>query len=447
MNVQEVSRVLREKNVDFVFAQYVDLSGVPRAKLVPANHIGDLEGPDGGAFFAGFAAFGFGQEPDDPDLGAVPDFDTLTILPWQRNTARFACDVYFEGKPWHYCTRTILKRVAAKAREMGYVFNVGVEPEFYLVAERNGRIEPWDAEDRFSRPCYDLRGLTRSLDFLQTLIGYMNELGWEVYATDHEDANAQFEINFGYSDCVTTADRYTFFRYMASMLAHQRGAIATFMPKPWGNRTGNGAHFHMSLADAQTGKNAFLDPNDPQGLGLSHLAYHFIGGLLLHARGVSAFTAPTVNSYKRLISTGSMSGATWAPVYITYGGNNRTQMLRVPAPGRVENRTIDSACNPYLAAAAILAAGLDGIERGIDPGPKNDRNLYALSMSDVRQLGIKVLPGTLREAVEALHEDGVIRHAIGTEYADYYADIKLQEWSEYHNSVSDWEVQRYLRLF
>src|SRR4051794_14087810 len=350
MDVHEAAAALQQRGVEYLFAQSVDMLGVPRAKLVPADHIGDLVPPAGGAFFAGFAAYGMAAGPHEGDLAAIPDWDTLTVLPWRTNTARFACDVYADGEPFEYCSRTILKRVREQARQQGYLLNMGVEPEFYLLRRTEQGIEPFDAADTLSRPCYDMRGLTRSLDFLQRLIGYMQELGWDVYATDHEDANAQFEVNFTYTECLTTCDRYVFFKYMAQTLAQDVGAIACFMPKPWTTKTGNGAHTHLSLWDAASAStNLFVDARDE--LGLSELAYHFIGGVLAHARAVSAVAAPTVNSYKRLVSTPTESGSTWAPVAVVYGGNNRTQMLRIPGPGRVENRSVDSACNLYLATA------------------------------------------------------------------------------------------------
>ncbi len=445
MDVYEAAAALRERGVQFLFAQCVDLFGVPRAKLVPVEHIMDLVPPDGGAFFQGFATYGLGSGPHEGDMASIPDWDTLTILPWRPNTARFASDVYQDGRPSFLCSRSILKRVREQARQQGYILNMGVEPEFYLVRRTDHGIEPFDAADTLSRPCYDMRGITRSLDFLQRLIGYMQELGWDVYATDHEDSNAQFEINFTYTECLTTCDRYVFFKYMAQTLAQEIGAQACFMPKPWANKTGNGAHTHLSLWDAETGRrNLFLDEQDE--LGLSPLAYHFIGGLLAHARAVSALTGPTVNSYKRLIAVPTESGATWAPVAVVFGGNNRTQMLRVPGPGRVENRTVDSSCNIYLATVAILAAGLDGINRRLDPGQRNDLNIYSLGPRQLSEMGITLLPSTLKEALEALDADPVIREALGQEFTDRYIALKLQEWHEYHNTVSQWEVDRYASL-
>jgi len=450
VNVNDIARIVKEKDIEFLFAQYANIYGVANAKLVPANHLEDVV--NDGACFAGFAAVGFGVGPDYPDLMAIPDLDTLTILPWRRNIARFACNVYEEDgkggrRPSPSCSRSILQRVAAKAREKGYILKIGIEPEFFLVKKTPEGITPADDWDTLTKPCYDLKGLTRPIDFLETMIRSMNEMGWDVYATDHEDANSQYEINFDYGDCVDICDRYVFFRYMAATLAQQEGMVATFMPKPFANRTGNGAHFHMSLWDAETGKNVLLDDNDPHGMGLSQRGYHFIGGLLKHAKAYIAFSAPSVNSYKRLIAGGAMGGSTWAPVYVSYGGNNRTQMIRIPGPGRIEDRTVDSSCNPYLAAAAMLTAGLDGIENKIDPGQRNDTDLYLWTAKELKEAGIELLPSNLNEAIQELARDEVIINGMGQEFCINYMNFKKQEWNEYHDTVSRWELDKYLTLF
>ncbi|HZS85888.1 MAG TPA: type III glutamate--ammonia ligase [Chloroflexota bacterium] len=444
VNPAELKRQLEQQGVRFLLSSFVELAGVPKAKLVPITHLEDVARD--GAGFAGFAAGYMGQGPNSPDIAAIPDLASLMILPWRREVAWAASDVYVEGEQWPYCPRLILKRQIARARAMGFTFKTGIEPEFFLVRkDEHGRLVLADAKDDLAKPCYDQRTLTRSLDFLTTLVTYMQELGWDPYANDHEDANGQFEIDWAYSDCLTTADRYIFLRYMVKVLAEQHGWIATFMPKPFANLTGNGAHFHMSLWDATKDTPLFEDPGDSYGL--SRLAYHFIGGLKAHARAVAAVTSPTVNSYKRLIMGNARSGATWAPVYVSYGGNNRTQMLRIPAPGRVENRTIDGACNPYLAATVLLAAGLDGIEKELDAGAPNERNMYEMSPEELRRKRITILPSTLKEAVDALEADKVIQAALGEEYARTYISAKRDEWEEYHNSISQWEIDRYVELF
>jgi glutamine synthetase len=296
-----------------------------------------------------------------------------------------------------------------------------------------------------------MRGLTRSYDFISTLSRYQTQLGWDNYANDHEDANCQFESNFQYADALTSCDRLIFFRYMVQTLAQQQGMVATFMPKPFSRLTGNGCHMHMSLWDPASDTTLFEDPADPRGFGLSRVAYHFLGGLLAHAPAYIAVTAPTVNSYKRLRVGAPSSGATWSPVYVTYGGNNRTQMIRIPAPGRFEDRTVDGSCNPYLAAAVTLAAGLDGIERGLDPGQPNLDNLYEVPEAELRRRGIDILPGNLLDATRALAGDQVLREAlgmaVGEDYVDYYVRVKQAEWTDYHSQVSDWEVNRYVARY
>src|SRR6186997_313179 len=451
---EEVRQIAAERGVEFFFAQFVDLYGRPSAKLVPAANLDGLLSE--GAGFAGFAAGEIGQLPSDPDIAAIPDLDSFTLVPWQPNLARFACDVTVEGEPWPYCPRTILRNVLAGAAVQGYEFKIGIELEYFLVQlNADGSIEIADKLDTLEKPCYDMAGLTRQYDFLTTVSRYCNELGWGNYANDHEDANGQFEQNFEYADALTSCDRAIFFRYMVHQLAEKKGRdegktiLATFMPKPFTNLTGNGCHFHMSLWDGDT--NLFLDENDPRGLGLSETAYKFIAGLKKHAKAYSAITAPTVNSYKRLKVGSTASGATWSPVWISYGYNNRTQMLRIPGPGRVEDRTIDGSCNPYLAATAILAAGLDGIENGLDAGEPNSENLYTISEQELRGRGLESLPANLLEALGELESDHVLRAALGRgrdeDYVDYFIRVKRDEWARYHEQVTPWEVREYLTRF
>jgi glutamine synthetase len=446
----EIRAYVRRHGIEFLFAQFVDMHGKPNAKLVPAHHLDDLF--EDGAGFAGFAAGDIGQSPNDPDLEAIPDPASFTPLPWRPEVARLACDVHVEGEPWPYCPRTILRNQIARAAELGYELKIGIELEYFLVRRlEDGSIVVADELDTLSQPCYDMRALTRNLDFVGEVARHLNALGWDNYATDHEDANGQFEQNFSYADALTTCDRAIFFRYMVESLAQERGLIATFMPKPFPHLTGNGCHFHMSLW--KDGVNVFdADPaNDPRGLGLSETAYHFIGGLKQHAKAYIALTAPTVTSYKRL-KLGSRSGSAWAPVYISYGANNRTQMLRIPCPGRIEDRTVDGSCNPYLAATAILASGLDGIERGLDPGePTGKRNLHALSRAQREELGIDVLPANLLDATRELERDDVLRAALGRgkneDYVDYFVRVKQAEWQEAHEQITQWELDRYLQLY
>jgi glutamine synthetase len=446
----DVERYIRENDVEFLFAQFVDMHGKPNAKLVPARLLDGLLAE--GAGFAGFAAGAIGQQPNDPDMAAMPDITTLTPLPWRPGVARLACDVHVEGEEWPYCPRTILRRQLERARSLGYEFMLGTELEYFLVRRRDdGSIELADPLDNLDQPCYDMRGLTRNLDFVSQIARNVTWLGWNNYATDHEDANGQFEQNFDFAPALTTCDRAIFFRYMVESLAQERGLLATFMPKPFDHLTGNGAHFHMSLW--RDGENLFeVDPaDDPRGMGLSELAYHFIGGLKAHARAYIAVTAPTVSSYKRLV-VGTRSGSSWAPVYVSYGYNNRTQMLRVPGPGRVEDRTVDGSCNPYLGAAVVLAAGLDGIERRLDPGePTTELNLHELSEERRAELGVELLPANLLDATRELERDDVLRAALGAtgseDYVDYFVRTKQAEFKEWHDQVTRWEIDRYLQLF
>ncbi|MGZ4170155.1 MAG: type III glutamate--ammonia ligase [Solirubrobacteraceae bacterium] len=449
-NEDDVRKIVKDNGIEFLFAQFVDMHGKPSAKLVPAHHLDDLLSD--GAGFAGFAAGDIGQGPDDPDMIAMPDPTTLTILPWQPTVARFACDVTVEGEEWPYCPRTILRRALARAAEQGYEMRVGAELEYFLLRRAaDGSLELADPLDTLDQPCYDMRALTRNLDFVSEVSRAVTGLGWDNYATDHEDANGQFEQNFQFADALTTCDRAIFYRYMVESLATQRGLIATFMPKPFAHLTGNGCHFHVSLW--KDGENVFeCDPSDDKrGLGLTELGYNFIGGLKAHAKAYIALTAPTVNSYKRLVVGAPTSGATWAPAYISYGYNNRTQMLRVPAAGRVEDRTVDGSCNPYLAATAMLTAGLDGMARGLDPGEPNSANLYTLDPGERESQGIELLPANLLDATRELESCEVLRNALGTvrdgDYVDYYISVKRREWQAAHEQITDWELKRYLQLF
>jgi glutamine synthetase len=446
----DVRDIIKKRNIEFLFAQFVDMHGKPSAKLVPAHHIDDLLTE--GAGFAGFAAGDIGQGPDDHDMIAVPDPTSLTILPWQPNVARFACDITVDGEEWPFCPRTILRHALARAKTLGYEMKVGAELEYFLLRRReDGGLEIADQMDTLELPCYDMRALTRNLEFVSTVSKAVTQLGWDNYATDHEDANGQFEQNFQFSDALTTCDRAVFYRYMVETLAQQRGLIATFMPKPFANLTGNGCHFHVSLW--KDDENLFeRDPSeDPRGLGLSEVGYQFIAGLKANAKAYIALTAPTVNSYKRLVIGAPTSGATWAPAYISYGFNNRTQMLRVPAAGRIEDRTVDGSCNPYLGATAMLTAGLDGIERGLDPGDPNGANLYTMSEEDRDAAGIELLPANLLDATRELETNAPLREAFGKtrdgDYIDYFIKVKRQEWQQAHEQITQWELDRYLQLF
>ena len=442
MNLDQVKALANEQGIEFFLCSFVEMGGAPKAKGVPVSNLDEMATE--GAGFAGFAAGEMGQGPHDPDMANIPDFRSLTRVPWRDNMAWVAGNIQVEGEPFNFCPRTILQRQLEKADALGYTFNVGVEPEFMLLhADEDGTYWPYDKLDVLGKPCYDLLTLNRNLDLMTTLINHMLAMGWGPYANDHEDANCQFEINWHYSDALTTSDRHTFFKWMIKVVAEERGLRATTMPKPFSHLTGNGAHFHMSLWEGD--RNIFLNEDDENGL--SREAYWFMGGMLDHAKALAGVTNPIVNSYKRLVRSAPDSGASWAPVYVSYGASNRTQMVRIPGPGRIENRTVDGAANPYLACSALLAAGLDGIEKKKDPGSRNDENLYELSAAELADRGIDYLPSTLKEAMDHLEADDVILGALGEEYAETYLAVKREEWRQYHQSVSAWEMDTYLPVY
>jgi glutamine synthetase len=444
------SRLEKDK-VSFLLAQFVDIHGSPKVKMAPVESLDSLI--EEGAGFAGGAVWGMGQGAHSHDMMGRIDTETYTQVPWQPEIARFASDIYVDGQPYPFCSRVNLKTQLAAAKAKGFVMNIGIEPEHFLVVKRpDGSIAPWDPAnvDSLAKPCYDFKAVAPALGYLQDITRYCNALGWGVYQTDHEDGNGQYEVNFKYSDALTTADRYTFFKMMTSQVALKYGAVATHMPKPFTNRTGSGAHIHYHVADASTGKNLFTDDSDPRGLGLSKMAYHFLGGIIHHAPALCAVTSPTINCYKRLLVGDGLystrSGFTWTPAFISYGDNNRTQMLRVCGPGHVEDRSVSAGCNPYLAFAAYVAAGLDGVAKGMDPGEPSLKNLYAMSPEQIASLGLKTLPQSLRESVTALEADDVVRESLGP-IGDEFIKLKRQEWNEYHRQVSPWEVEQYLSLF
>ena len=435
---------LKDQNIKFILAQFVDIHGSAKAKAVPVSHLDDVLTT--GAGFAGFAIWGLGMGPHGPDYMAVGDLATLMPIPWMPGYARMACYGHVHGKPYAYDSRVALKNQVDKLKALGMTLYTGIEPEFMLLQRRaDGTVAPYDQTDTLEKPCYDYKGLSRSAAYLERLVESLQAVGIDVYQIDHEDANGQFEINYTFSDCLTSADRLIFFKMAASEIANQMGMVCSFMPKPFSNRTGTGAHFHISLGSEES-PNLFHDERDVRGLGLSQTGYHFLGGLLYHARGLTAVCAPTVNSYKRLVVGRALSGATWAPAYITYGDNNRTCMVRIPH-GRLEMRLPDGSCNPYLATLAILAAGLDGMEKEMDPGEPNNTDLYEWSAADLRQAGIGILPQNLNEALDALEADAVLCEGIGPDLAREFIRLKRMEWVEYQRHVSPWEVERYLEFF
>ncbi|MCW2532650.1 MAG: putative glutamine synthetase/guanido kinase, partial [Blastococcus sp.] len=406
----------RADGIEFILAMFVDLTGKPCAKLVPIEAVEELQSE--GVGFAGYAVGALGQEPKDPDVMAIPDASSYMPVPFLRaGLAIVHCDPHVEGRPWRFAPRVVLKEQLARAAELGLELKVGAEVEYFLVTRGpDGALQPADPKDTAERPCYDARGLTRMYEHLTAVSRAMNSLGWGNYANDHEDGNGQFEQNFAFADALTTADRVVTLRYLLSVMAEERGMTATFMPKPFTDRTGSGLHMHLSLW--RDGEAAFPDATDQRGLGLTPLAYSFIAGLIEHASGLQALLAPTVNSYKRTGATSTRSGATWSPRLPTYGGNDRTHFLRVPDGNRVELRGGDGSANPYLALAVALAAGLDGVENGLDAGAPG---------SGPDAVTRPELPPTLLHAVDAFGADPVITGALdaaGPGVAEYFRALK-----------------------
>lgn len=447
--VATVKQNLIDKGVKYCIGAYVDIHGVPKAKVVPIGHLEHMA--HGSERYTGYALDGLGQAPNDDELTSVPDLDRAIQLPWEPKMAWIPADNHFQGQPYALNTRVALQNQLAEAAKLGYGMNLGIECEIFLLRqEDNGSLAVPDSEDKLTKPCYDLRGFTNSFGWLDKMATAINDLGWDLYSFDHEDANGQFEFDFQFADALTTCDRLTFFRFMAKHYAREQHLLATMMPKPFADKTGNGAHFNMSLYDLQSDANLFAcaPADDPHGIGLTPLGYSFIAGILKHGRALCAVLAPTVNSYKRLVRRGAMSYFSWAPVFNSFGSNNRTNSVRIPAGGgRCESRNADGAVNPYLAATLVLAAGLDGIRQGLDPGEPNEDNLYALSETERAARGIEFLPQNLHEAVQAFADDPLVEATLGRELRDEFIRYKSEEWEAYHLSVSAWEVERYSYMF
>ena len=447
VEIQAARAQLEAAGVKYALASFVDIHGVSKSKIVPLSHFEQMV--HGSELFTGAALDGVPQEVNDEEVAAHPDLGSAAILPWNPEVVWYASDLYLQGAPFEACSRGILKRQVAAAAALGYRFNLGIETEFFVLKEdADGRPLPTSAADTLAKPCYDVRGFLDNYGMLDEIVQAMNGLGWDVYSFDHEDANGQFETDFQYADGLTMADRFTFFRLMVNALAKRRGHFATFMPKPFADRTGSGAHFNMSIASLASGVNLFESESDANGLRLSKLGYQFVAGVLKHAHAISAVIAPTVNSYKRLVRRGNMSGFTWAPIHVSFGSNNRTNMLRVPlAGGRIECRAVDMSCNPYLAAALLLAAGLEGIREGLDPGRPHGENMYQHSEASLAAMGVTHLPRSLEEAIDAFESDSLAADVFGPLMHATYAKYKRDEWEAYHTHVSQWELDRYLKFF
>lgn len=444
---EKLRKHLEDQGVRYVLAGYSDMHGVSKSKVVPIAHLERMMG--GSELCTGAALDGVPQDISDEEISPRPDPESVIILPWQPEVAWFASDLHCEGKPFEPCNRGIFKRVLQQAAKMGYRFNFGIEPEFFLLQDDgDGGYLPVGPRDQMPKPAYDVRSTLDSFGVLESIVAALNGLGYDVYSFDHEDGNGQFEIDFMYTDGLRMADRFVFFRLLVSEIANQHGYFASFMPKPFSDRAGSGAHYNMSLADIETGVNLFETDDDPRGCGITTLGYQFIAGILRHLPALSAVVSPTVNSYKRLIKEGSMSGFTWAPVFRCYGNNNRTDTVRIPlGGGRVELRSADIANNPYLGGAMVLAAGLEGIREGLDPGEPHTDNMYLKSAGELERLGIETLPRTLDEALDALEQDPLTEQVMGSAMKASYLQFKREEWLGYLNHVSDWERERYLKFY
>lgn len=425
----QLETVAKKKGIEYFLVSFVDILGKLRSKMVPARAIGDMEKE--GAGFAGFAAY-LNISPADGDTMAIPDPDSLIQIPWRPEVGWLAADLYLEGKPVEASPRIALKNQLAKATKLGYRMKTGVECEFFLI-NPDGRSLA-DNKDNDAKPCYDQHALMRQYPFAKEMCDSMIDMGFKPYQLDHEDANGQFEMNWDYDDALKTADRHVFFKYMTRELAEKHGMRATYMPKPFYDRTGNGCHAHVSLWDKAAKKNLFESKKDD--LGLSKCAYEFLGGIIHNARALAAIFNPTVNSYKRIKASQTASGATWAPNAITYAGNNRTHMIRVPGSGRFELRLMDGAANPYLMQAGILAAGLDGLEHKYNPGKPLHINMYEEGHTIK---SVNKLPTDLKEALQLLDKNKVIRKALGDELIDTFVRFKSVEWNEYSDQLTDWE--------
>jgi len=424
-----LARVAKDKGIKYFLISFVDLFGVLRSKLVPARAIGDMQ--KDGAGFAGFAAW-LDMTPAHPDMFSIPDPTSLIQLPWKPEVAWLAGDLWMDGKEVEASPRVALKRQMARAEKKGYYMKTGVECEYFLITPDGLAIS--DANDTQEKPCYDQSALMRRYDVISEICDAMIELGWNPYQNDHEDANGQFEMNWEFDDALVTADRHVFFKYMVKAIAEKHGLRATFMPKPFANLTGNGCHAHVSVWDKTGKKNLFHSARDS--LGLSKLAYHFLGGILHNADALAAVFNPTVNSYKRIDAQVTLSGATWSPNAITYGGNNRTHMVRIPDKGRFELRLMDGAVNPYLLQAGVLAAGLDGVDSQRDPGKPLDVNMYT---EGHKLRSVRRLPSNLLDAIRAFEKSKVLRAGLGEELVSSYAKLKHLEWRSYAAAISPWE--------
>ena len=426
----------KDNGVKYFMVSFTDLFGAQRAKLVPAQAISEMQ--EDGAGFAGFAAW-LDMTPAHPDMLAVPDPNSVIQLPWKPEVAWLASNLMMEDAPVNQGPRNVLNRLIAEAAGQGLLVKTGVEAEFFLLTPDGSQIS--DEHDTASKPCYDQQAVMRRYDVIAEICDYMLHLGWGPYQNDHEDANGQFEMNWEFDDVLNTADKHSFFKFMTKSVAEKHGYRATFMPKPVEGLTGNGCHAHISVWDSAGRKNIFAD--NSMELGLSAQGRHFLGGIMKHASALAAITNPTVNSYKRINAPRTTSGATWAPNTVTWTGNNRTHMVRVPGPGRFELRLADGAANPYLLQAVIIAAGLDGIRSKADPGRRYDIDMYA---EGHKVRGAPKLPLNLLDALRIFDKDKALKAMLGDTFSAAYLKLKMKEWDSYMGHFSAWERENTLDI-
>ena len=429
--MQDLVEFSKKHNIKYFMISFTDLFGAQRAKLVPAEAISEMQ--KGGAGFAGFATW-LDMSPAHPDMLAVPDTRSVIQLPWKREVAWVAANCVMEGQPVAQAPRNVLLKQINAASEQGLFIKTGIEAEFFLLNADGSGIS--DNLDTSIKPCYDQQAIMRRYDVIAEICDCMLEMGWQPYQNDHEDANGQFEMNWEFDDALNTADKHSFFKFMTKSIAEKHGFKATFMPKPIEALTGNGCHAHISAWDKDAKHNKFADKTDE--VGLSKLGLNFLGGLMEHATSLVAITNPTVNSFKRINAPRTQSGATWAPNTATWSGNNRTHMVRVPAPGRFELRLPDGAANPYLLQAVIIAAGIDGINNRTNPGKRLDIDMYADSQ---KMRSVKKLPLNLLDALRVFERNKILKLSLGEEFSKAYISLKEDEWNSYASHFSTWEKE------
>ncbi|MEJ6503821.1 MAG: type III glutamate--ammonia ligase [Rhodobacter sp.] len=433
---KDLAKWAKERGVKYFMISYTDLFGGQRAKLVPSQAINDMA--IDGAGFAGFATW-LDLTPAHPDMMAVPDVNSAIQMPWKPEVAWLASNCVMEGNPVAQAPRNVLSKLIAEAADEGLRIKTGVEPEFFLLNMEGTQIS--DPLDNAEKPCYDQQAVMRRYDVISEVCDYMLDLGWEAYQNDHEDAIGQFEMNWKYDDALQTADKHSFFKFMMKSVAEKHGMRATFMPKPFKGLTGSGCHAHISVWDLAGKVNVFAD--NTKELGLSEKGRHFLGGIMKHASALAAICNPTVNSYKRINAPRTSSGATWAPNTVTWTGNNRTHMVRVPGPGRFELRLPDGAVNPYLLQAVIIAAGLDGIRNKADPGKRHDIDMYQMGHTIK---GAPKLPLNLLDALREYEKDRTLMHTMGDEFSSAYLKLKRKEWDSFVSHFSTWEHENTLDI-